>query len=249
MKKGRTNMLVSKNYSCSIVVPCYNEEDNVAECIKRAPKIGKFTEIIISDDGSQDGTVEVAMKFKAKYRNLKVLASGKNRGKGLAVKFGADRAKGDIILVWDADRTVPAKELHRFYDVLATGQAQFANGTRFAYAMENRAMPIANFIGNMLFGVLYSWIFDAQITDTLCGTKALFRKDCKKIVFGTELWGDYDLLFGARTLGLKIKEVPIHYKARVAGQSKMKTFRYGLVIAKMALKGIWKFKILPLLRD
>lgn len=239
----------SKNrFSCSILIPCFNEEDNIEETIKQAPQIGKFTEIIVVNDCSTDRSKQKAEALKEKYKNLKVISHKINQGKGLAVKTGINAAKGDIIIVWDADRTVPANELRLFYDALAKGVGSFANGTRVVYPMEKQAMPALRTFGNNMLGHLFSWIIGIKITDTLCGTKALFRKGAKKIEFGKEVWGDFDLLLGAAKLNLKIVEVPVHYKARVAGKSKMKTFRYGSTIGIMALKSFFEFKIKPILR-
>ncbi|MBI4039344.1 glycosyltransferase [Candidatus Daviesbacteria bacterium] len=230
-------------YSISVVIPCFNEEDNVQDCIRQVPSMGKFTEIIVVDDGSGDQTAIRARALISKYPNLKVISYKPNRGKVWAVKEGLDQAKGDIVMIWDADRTVPAEELPRFYDVIAHGQGSFVNGTRMVYPMERQAMKTLNVLGNTFFGWLYSWILSTTITDTLCGTKALLKKDYLNIKMGTEPWGDFDLLFGAGRLGLTIREAPVHYKMRVAGQSKMRTLRYGMVVAKMSLIGIWRFKI------
>lgn len=238
---------MNTKYSCSIIIPCFNEEDNVKETIKNSPKIGKFTEVIIVDDASTDRTRQKAESLKKKYKNLKVVSRKINGGKGPAVKTGIDSARGDIVIIWDADRTVPAKELHLFYDALAGGKGTFANGTRMVYPMEKKAMRPLNSIGNLLIPYMFSWILGSRISDTLCGTKALWRKDAKKIELKKDRWGDFDLLLGAARLKLKITEVPVHYKARVAGESKMKTIRYAFSIGKIALRGIWEFKISPLL--
>lgn len=240
--------LKKTDYSISVIIPCHNEEGNIRDCIKQVPKMGKFTEIIISDDGSTDRTLEIAKSYQKRFKNLSVLSLKSNRGKVWAVKKGFDAAIGDILMVWDADRTVPAWELGKFFDLMATGQARYTHGTRLAYPMEKQAMRFANLIGNLFFGWVYSWILETRITDTLCGTKVIFKKDYQKIKMGTEPWGDFDLLFGAKRLGLTIEEVPIHYKARTAGLSKMKTFRYGFIVAKMAVKGLFIFKIIPLFK-
>lgn len=246
-----------KKYSVSVVIPMHNEEGNVADCIKQTPKMGKSTEIIIVDDGSTDNTLRIARSYQKKFKqslplrgkNLKVFSHKPNKGKVWAVKKGFDESSGDILMIWDADRTVPGNELPRFYELLASGQAEYSQGTRLSYPMEKQAMKFANLLGNLFFGWVYSWILGTRITDTLCGTKVLFKKDYKKIRFGTEPWGDFDLMFGAKKLGLKMIEVPVHYKARISGLSKMKTFKYGMVVAKMSLKGIWEFKIKNLFKN
>lgn len=230
------------NLSCSIIVPCFNEEGNVEDCIKKCPKIGKFTELIIVNDGSSDKTYGIAKGLEKKYPYLRVISYSPNRGKAYAVETGFNQAKGDIIMIWDADRTVPEDELYLFYDVLAYGKARFANGTRLLYPMEDQAMKWLNLVGNKVFSLIFGWVLSTPISDTLCGTKALLRKDYKKIKMGNEPWGDFDLLFGASDLGLKIREIPVHYRKRVAGESKMKVFKHGVMLAKMALIGTLRLK-------
>lgn len=234
--------LKKENLSCSIVVPCFNEEDNIEDCIKNCPKLGKFTELIIVDDGSTDSTVQKARLMAKRYPFVRVISYKPNRGKAYAVEKGFNAAKGDIIMIWDADRTVPENELYRFYEVLATKQAEFANGTRLLYPMEDQAMKWLNLVGNKIFSLIFGWILNTNISDTLCGTKALFKKDYKKIKMGNEPWGDFDLLFGAAKLNLKIREVPVHYRKRIAGESKMKVFKHGLMLGKMAIIGIIRLK-------
>lgn len=239
---------MKNRYSCSIVIPCYNEEENILYVVREAPKIGKSTEIVVVDDASTDKTKDKAQSLKKRYKNLKVVSRKTNGGKGAAVKSGIDAASGDIVIVWDADRTVPAKELHLFYEALVSGKGTFANGTRMVYPMEKEAMRLLNSIGNALIPYMFSWILENKISDTLCGTKALWKKDAKKIELNKDRWGDFDLLFGAARLNLKIVEVPVHYRARIAGESKMKTIRYGFSIGKIALRGIWEFKLRPFLQ-
>lgn len=229
--------------TCSIIVPCFNEEENVEECIKKCPKIGKATELIIVDDGSKDKTVERAKSLLSKYPFVRIISYSPNRGKAYAVEKGFNAAKGDVIMIWDADRTVPEDELYLFHKILATGQAGFTNGTRLLYPMEDQAMKWLNLLGNKIFSLIFGWILNTNISDTLCGTKALFKKDYKKIKMGNEPWGDFDLLFGAAQLNLKIVEIPIHYRKRIAGESKMKIFKHGLMLAKMAIIGTLRLKI------
>lgn len=237
----------NKNYSCTVLIPCYNEEGNIAEAIARTPNFCKNLEILIVDDGSRDKTATIVRKVMKKDKRVKLISYKPNQGKGHAVRTGFDNAKGEIIMILDADMTVPPEELGRFYNVLASGQALFANGTRLIYPMEDQAMRSFNLLGNVGFSYAFSYILGQRVTDTLCGTKALFKKDYKKIKMTGEGWGDFDLLFGASENNLKIKEVPVHYKKRVAGESKMKGLKHGFVMLKMVGKGFVRLKLKPLL--
>lgn len=232
-----------KIFSCSVVVPCFNEADNIEICIKRTPKMGNFTEIIVVDDGSTDNTSEKVKSELNSELEIKLIKYNPNKGKGHAVKTGFDQAKGDILMILDADIAVVPEELPRFYQPLAEGVADFINGTRYVYPMEEKAMKILNYGGNKIFSIILSWIMEQRISDTLCGTKALFKKDYEKITMGRDPWGDFDLLFGGAKLKLKIMEMPVHYKERIAGQSKMKAFRHGLILLKMCWLGFRELKI------
>ncbi|HEX8916889.1 MAG TPA: glycosyltransferase family 2 protein [Chloroflexota bacterium] len=237
--------------SCSVVVPCRNEVDNVEQLVQRLPRIGSNTELLFVDGGSTDGTPERIVSTMSRYpeRDIKLLRQNGRNGKGEAVFQGFDAATGDILIILDADMTVPPEDLPRFYDVLATGNGDFANGTRFRMAMESGAMPGLNNVGNKAFALFFSWVLNAKISDTLCGTKALFRRDWPTIsrarpLFGHhDPWGDFDLLLGAAWAGLRIVEVPVAYRARVAGESKMQPLRHGLALAETSLAGAWQLRV------
>src|SRR5208337_1841076 len=95
------------------------------------------------------------------------------KGKGDAVRLGFTAATGDILMILDADLTVPPEDLPRFYDALRSGRGEFINGVRLVYPMEDRAMRPINFLGNKFFSQAFSWLLGQPIKDTLCGTKAL----------------------------------------------------------------------------
>lgn len=228
--------------SCSVIIPAFNEAENISQCIRRVPNIGKVTEIIVVDDGSTDTTAQVVQKICSRDKRVSLIRLPKNLGKVWAVKAGFDAARGEILIILDADMAVPPEELIWFYELIAEGQADFVNGTRMVYPMEHQAMRQLNLWGNKIFGLAFSWILGQRVTDTLCGTKALLKTDYAKIKLGGEPWGDFDLLFGTARLKLKIREFPVHYKRRQAGESKMRLFRHGLRLALMCVKGIYELK-------
>jgi ubiquinone/menaquinone biosynthesis C-methylase UbiE len=229
--------------SCSVVIPCFNEADNIRSCVSRVPSMGKWTEIIVVDDGSTDGTADAARRFAAEDARVKVVAYTPNRGKGYAVKQGLDSARGDILMILDADMTVMPEELPVFFRPLVEGLAEFANGTRMVYPMEDQAMRALNLIGNFFFGAVMSWLLSQRVSDTLCGTKAFRRSDYPRIPMGGDRWGDFDLLFGAVENRLRIVEIPVHYKARTQGVSKMRPFKHSLVLLKMCWIGFLRTKL------
>lgn len=232
-----------QSFSCSVIIPCHNEKDNIEACLKRIPKMGKFTEAIVVDDGSLDGTASCVSIGLNPNIQIKMISYKPNRGKGYAVKTGFDSAQGDVLIILDADMAVIPEELPRFFSLIEDGLADFVNGTRVVYPMEERAMPIINYAGNKIFSLILSWIMKQRVSDTLCGTKAILKKDYKKIVIKDTSWGDFDLLFGANKLCLKIREMPVHYRIRQAGKSKMKAFQHGWILFKVCWRGFRELKL------
>jgi len=227
--------------SASIVIPAYNEEKNILKCIERIPNKNNY-EIIVIDDGSIDNTAKVVKSLK--NPRVKLISYKPNEGKGVAVKGGFDSAKGDVLVILDADMAVPPEEVSRFLEPIEMGKADFVNGTRLIYPMESGAMTDLHMIGNKIFSMIFTWLLNQRVTDTLCGTKSLLRVNYKKYInLKEKSWPDFDLLFQTANKKLKIVEMPVHYKKRVAGKSKMKTLRHGVLLTKMCLKGFWKLKI------
>lgn len=237
--------------SCSVVVPCRNEVDNIEPLIHRLPDIGSATEIVFVDGASTDGTAERIQQMAGRFpeRSIRLLHQGAGRGKGAAVFQGFDAAQGDVLIILDADMAVAPEHLPRFYLALAEGVGRFANGTRFAYSMAPGAMPRANRAGNRLFAGAMSLVIDHAVTDTLCGTKALFRADWRRLrairpLFGhADPWGDFELLLGAAYLGLRLVEVPVPYGARTAGESKMRAFRDAPVLLQTLGYGLARVRL------
>lgn len=229
-------------YRCSVIVPCRNEAGNIDEIIRRTPKLGDGTELIFVDGNSSDGTVARIEAAMAAYRGphvLRLIHQGKGRGKGDAVRKGFEAASGDVLMILDADITVDPEALSKFYDAIANGHGEFINGSRLVYPMEEQAMRFLNLLGNRFFSAVFTWLLEQRLRDTLCGTKVLFKRDYEKIKAGRgyfgefDPFGDFDLLFGAAKLNLKIVEVPVRYRERTYGVTKIQRFRHGLLLFKM----------------
>lgn len=226
-----------KRLSASVVVPCHNEEGNIEKCIEAIPKFGKWREIIVVDDGSTDKTAEIAKRISGKRDDVKFISYGKNCGKGYAVNEGWKRSKGDVFMMLDCDMTTPPEELSLFHSAMEAG-AEFVNGTRIVYPREKNSIPFLNRIGVTFFATLISWITSRRISDTFCGTKVFLKEHWHCFAIKEFLWGDWDLFFTATRYRMKMVELPVHYKSRKSGATKMKPFKHGIALLKASLKGI-----------
>lgn len=241
----------SREYSCTVVVPCKNEEDNVPAIPPRVPSMGAFTEIIFVDDQSTDATAARVRDAMTQYPDRRIqLTSGPGEGKGAAVRAGLAQATGDVLMILDADMTVMPEDLPAFFEAITENRGEFINGTRMVYPLSGDAMRTANVVGNKAFAWLFTFLLEQRITDTLCGTKVVMRHNYEKILaardyFGDiDRWGDYDWIFGAAKSHLKMVELPVHYVERVAGESKMnKRFRNALVMLRMCWVALGKLKM------
>ncbi len=239
----------SPDYSTTVLVPCRNEEGNISKIVDRIPELGSHTEIIFVEGNSTDNTysrIEKVIKENPD-KDIKLFRQA-GKGKGDAVRTGFEKAEGDIFIILDADMTVAPEDLNKFYNALASGKGDFINGSRNVYQMQEKAMRRLNKFGNIFFSKVFSWLLGQRITDTLCGTKALFGSDYRRIAdnrkyFGDfDPFGDFDLLFGASKLKLKIIEVPIRYGERTYGSTNINRFRDGLMLLRMCFFAMRKIK-------
>jgi len=230
--------------TCSVIVPTRNERGNIRGIVERLPRLGQHTEVIFVEGHSTDGTAQEIQRVIDDHpeSDLKLVHQD-GTGKGDAVRKGFEMASGDVLMILDADMTVAPEELPKFWTALVEEKGEFINGSRLVYPMEQDAMRLANLAGNKLFSLIFSWILDERVTDTLCGSKALWASDYRRIAdnrrsFGDfDPFGDFDLLFGAANLGLKIREVPVRYRERTYGTTNIDRWRHGLLLARMAVVG------------
>lgn len=226
----------------SVIVPARNEAGNIQKILQSVPEMGAGTEIIFVEGGSKDETYHVIEKEigQCPQRNCRLLRQS-GTGKGDAVRLGFSHADGDILMILDADLTVRPESLPRFFEVLVSRKGEFVNGVRLVYPMEKEAMRLLNLAGNKFFSLAFSWLLGQPIKDTLCGTKVLWKKDYERIAanrsyFGEfDPFGDFDLLFGAVKLNLKIREVPVRYRDRTYGTTNIRRWSHGWLLLKMVV--------------
>jgi 2-polyprenyl-3-methyl-5-hydroxy-6-metoxy-1,4-benzoquinol methylase len=234
----------------TVVVPARNEAGNVDGAITRTPVMGAGTELIFVEGGSSDGTWARIQEAIATYKGPLKLAAYKQtgKGKGDAVRLGFGKATGDLLMILDADLTVPPEELPVFYDAAVSGYADYLQGTRLVYPMEAGAMRFFNKLGNIAFSRLFTYLLQQPIKDTLCGTKVIWKTDYERLaaarhVFGDfDPFGDFDLIFGAARLNLKLGEIPVRYRDRVYGETNIQRWKHGWLLLKMSAVAARKLK-------
>ena len=237
--------------SLSIIVPARNEVGTIEKIARELPNLGSFTEIIFIEGHSSDNTLAEIKKVASLYKNRKIKYTIQNgKGKGDAVRKGFDMANGDILTIYDADMTVPAEEIRGFYECLVNNSGDFINGSRLVYPMEKQSMKILNVLGNKFFSFAFGAILGQPLKDTLCGTKVLWRRDYEDIknnrkFFGDfDPFGDFDLLFGAAKLNLKIVDMPVHYKERKYGKTNISRWKHGWLLLKMTIFAARKIRFI-----
>jgi hypothetical protein len=238
-------------HSATVVVPCRNERGNIEAAVARTPRFCDDIEILFVEGHSKDGTLQEIHRVIATYpdRDIKVLVQD-GTGKADAVFKAFAHARGDVLMILDADLTMPPEQLPKFWNAIALGRGEFINGSRLVYPMEKEAMRFLNFIANRVFSILFTWLLNQRFTDTLCGTKVLMRTDYERLRRGHGYFGDFDpfgdfeLIFGATKLNLKVVEVPVRYASRVYGETQISRFRHGLLLLRMVVFAYRKFKAL-----
>lgn len=225
----------------SVICPCRNERGNIEQVVQRLPALGAHTELIFVEGHSSDGTLEACRQVAAAHpdRDIKVLVQT-GRGKGDAVRLGFAQASGDLLMILDADLSVAPEDLPQFYEAMVSGVGELVMGSRLVYAMDPKAMRFLNLLGNRAFGLLLSAVIGQPIKDTLCGTKVIWRRDYQRLAAGRghfgeiDPYGDFDLIFGAAKLSLRIVEVPIRYRERTYGAPNISRFADGWLLLRMS---------------
>jgi glycosyltransferase involved in cell wall biosynthesis len=237
---------VTGEISCSVIVPARNESGNIRAALERIPALGNRTEVILVEGHSRDDTWAVIQREVAAYRGPHVVRALQQPGKGKwdAVRAGFGLARGDVLVIQDADLTAPPEDLAKFYEALISGRAEFVNGSRLVYPMEKRAMRFLNLLGNKFFATALSYVLGQKVKDSLCGTKMLLRSDYHRLLERITVLGDFDpfgdfnLLFGASLLDLRIRDLPVRYKDRTYGATNISRFSHGWLLMKMTWFGL-----------
>jgi SAM-dependent methyltransferase len=221
--------------SVTVVIPCRNEKGNIESAIKRMPHFADDMEILYVEGNSSDGTFEECERVRDAYRGQWDIKAVKQRGEGIrsAVLTGFTDARGDVLMTLDGDLTVPPEELPKFYDAVVRGKGEYVSGTRLVYPMEQGAMRLLNYWANRTFARAFSFLLNQRFTDTLCGTKAMTKRNFEIISAqrpyfeGADPYGNFDLFFAAAKANMTFLEIPIRYADRTYGKPQISRFRDG----------------------
>ena len=248
---ARPIMIEQPELSVSIVVPARNERGNIENAILRTPDFGLWQEFIFVEGHSGDNTWEEILRVKEAYPNKRIKTIRQTgKGKGNAVREAFAIAEGDVLMILDADLTTPPEEMPKFYEALHQNKGEFINGCRLVYPMEKQAMRFLNLLGNKFFGLFFTYLLGQRLKDTLCGTKVLRRTHYNEIArnrsyFGDfDPFGDFDLLFGAARLNLKMTEIIVRYRDREYGSTQISRFRHGILLFQMCAFAARKIKFI-----
>jgi SAM-dependent methyltransferase len=248
--RPRRRFARTEETSVSVVVPMRNEAGNVGPALARIPQLGRGTEVIFVEGHSKDNTWETLEAAVAAYQGPLKLKLSRQPGKGKwdAVRHGFAQATGDLLVIQDGDLTAPPEDLPKFFEAVCAGTAEFANGSRLVYPMEDEAMQFLNMLGNHFFAGALSFVLGQPLKDSLCGTKMISRRDYERLVKRlVELgdfdpFGDFNLLFGSTLLGLRIRDIPVRYQNRSYGQTNISRFRHGWLLLRMTIFGLRKIR-------
>ena len=240
--------------SISVIVPTRNERGNIEGALDGLRAVRDELpglELVFVEGHSNDGTWDEIQRLIPRYAaDFKIAAFQQTgTGKGDAVRLGFKRATGDVVTILDADLTVPASALPRFYDAYRDGLGDFINGSRLVYGTESGAMRPLNRLGNVAFAKALSSVLSVRLGDSLCGTKLFARHDYARFTawrgdFGDfDPFGDFEMLFPAAILGLGVVDLPIRYLARTYGETNISRFRHGWMLLKMTAIGFVRVRL------
>lgn len=216
----------------SIIIPCHNEADSIGPVVRDVMNIVPDAEIIVVDDGSTDDTARIVEAIDS----VRLFRQESNFGKGVALRRGIKEAKGEVIVFMDADGQDEPADLPLLLDQIEKGHP-FVNGSKFIGIIEQGAISLPNYYGNLFMSGLINLLFGSWVTDSQSGFRAIEKKYVDRWrLSSNEYEIETEMLCKALKSGLRIQDVPVTRKPRTAGSTGFKRVRNGLRVLGMILK-------------
>ena len=218
----------------TIVIPVFNEANSIAELLRKVIKVDIFKEIIVVDDGSTDNSYNIAKKF-----GIKLLKHEKNKGKGAAIVTGLKEAKGDIVIIQDADLEYDSEDYHLILTPFKYG-FDAVYGSRRMNVHNNPYSGLSFYLGGNILTIITNVLYGLRLTDSSTCYKAVRREviddlnlDCERFEFCPMLTSRL------AKKGVRIFEVPIRYYPRSKKEGKHITWQDGIQALKTLLNEKW----------
>jgi len=225
----------------SIIIPVYNEVDTLQTLVDRVRAVPIEKEIIVVDDGSSDGSAELARSLESKIDRF--LAHERNRGKGAAIRTGLAQASGDVVLIQDADLEYDPGEYPRLLEPIESGEADVVYGSRFVGGEAHRVLYFWHWLGNRGLTLLSNAVTNLNLTDMEVCYKAFRRDILERIQLVENGFGfEPEVTAKVARLRCRIYEVGISYRGRTYEEGKKISWRDGV----RAVWCIFKYGLLRL---
>ena len=234
----------------SIIIPLYNEEKLVLQLLDELYKVNiesyvSSLEIIVVDDASKDNSYTNVQQYALSKNNMTVLQHPANKGKGAAVKTGVQNAKGDCILIQDADLELNPHDIPSLINAMKELNVPFINGSRYLPGVLRTQAAFKRYFANKLFTLITSVLIDVHLTDMACGYKLIQKDLFDKLSLRENRFGfEAELIIKCGRIQKNwIAEVPVHYAPRNLGEGKKLRNLDGLRIFSTIVKyGLFKMK-------
>jgi glycosyltransferase involved in cell wall biosynthesis len=225
----------------SVVMPVYNERATIAEIVERVCAVPGLLEIIAVDDGSHDGSRDILSRLESEVEPLRVLLHERNGGKGAALRTGIAAARGDVVVIQDADLEYDPADIPGLVEPIRDGRAEVVFGSRFAGGGAHRVLYFWHSVGNKLITLMSNAMSNLNLTDIEVCYKAFRREVLQSIPIEENGFGfEPEITAKVAARGCRVYEVGISYAGRTYEEGKKITWRDGV----WALWCILKYNVL-----
>jgi glycosyltransferase involved in cell wall biosynthesis len=227
----------------TVVIPVFNEARTIAQILDRVNRVAIDKEIVVVDDYSTDGTRDVLRQLKPRYPNLTVFHHPRNLGKGMALRTGFEAARGDYVIVQDADLEYDPEDYYQLLRPLEAGKADAVYGSRFITTQEHRVLYFWHSLGNRFLTLFSNMMTDLNLSDMETCYKAFRRELIQSIVLEEDRFGfEPEITCKLSKAKARIYEVGISYHGRTYEEGK----KIGMKDGFRALWCILKYSYKPL---